>query len=284
MGAIFRIGELVSAAHNPHQQQPSQQKTFIRMQTLESLFSLSHFPSWFALAVGVFVLAGVVKGVVGMGLPTVAMGLLALRMPPAEAAALLVMPSLFTNLWQMRPWGLLGPALRRVGTMMVGICLGTGVGAVLLGAPAGAWAGVALGAALMVYATWGLAGAQWSVPARHERWLSPVVGAVTGFITSATGVFVIPAVPYLQALNLQRDELIQTMGLAFTMSTITLGLGLAWNGGYHMGDVGWSALLLIPAVVGMQLGTWLRSRLSPLWFKRCLMVSLLLLGASMVAR
>jgi len=118
-------------------------------------------PSWMWMAVGVFVLAGLVKGVVGLGLPTVAMGLLALRMPPAEAAALLVMPSLVTNLWQMRPFSTLGPALRRIGTMQIGICVGTGVGAALLGAPAGAWAGVALGVALVVYAAWTLAGAQW---------------------------------------------------------------------------------------------------------------------------
>lgn len=241
-------------------------------------------PSWMWMAVGVFVLAGLVKGVVGLGLPTVAMGLLALRMPPAEAAALLVMPSLVTNLWQMRPFSTLGPALRRIGTMQIGICVGTGVGAAVLGAPAGAWAGVALGVALVVYAAWTLAGAQWQVPPQHEGWLGPLVGSVTGFITSATGVFVIPAVPYLQALNLSRDLLIQTMGLCFSVSTLALAAGLAWNGSFSVGDVGRSAVLLVPALVGMQIGTWLRQRLSPLWFKRCLMVGLLLLGVSMVVR
>ncbi|RUZ51274.1 sulfite exporter TauE/SafE family protein, partial [Mesorhizobium sp. M7A.F.Ca.CA.004.05.2.1] len=49
----------------------------------------------------VFLAAGFVKGVVGMGLPTVAMGLLAVTMPPAQAAALLLSPSLVTNLWQL---------------------------------------------------------------------------------------------------------------------------------------------------------------------------------------
>ena len=44
-----------------------------------------------------FLVAGLVKGVVGMGLPTVAMGLLGLVMPPVQAAALLVVPSLVTT-------------------------------------------------------------------------------------------------------------------------------------------------------------------------------------------
>ncbi|MBF5006210.1 sulfite exporter TauE/SafE family protein [Diaphorobacter sp. NR2-3-3-1] len=236
------------------------------------------------MAMGVFMLAGLVKGVVGLGLPTVAMGLLALRMPPAEAAALLVVPSLVTNIWQMLPMTSLPALLRRMGPMQIGICAGTVVGALMIGAPAGAWATVALGVALIVYAGWALLGAQWRIAVAQERWLGPVVGSVTGLVTSATGVFVVPAVPYLQALSMQRDELIQAMGLCFTVSTLALAAGLAWNGSFTTGDVGRSALLLAPALIGMQLGTWLRARLSPLWFKRCLMVGLLLLGVSMVVR
>ncbi|QIL83689.1 sulfite exporter TauE/SafE family protein [Diaphorobacter sp. HDW4A] len=236
------------------------------------------------MAMGVFLLAGLVKGVVGLGLPTVAMGLLALRMPPAEAAALLVVPSLVTNLWQMQPMTSLPALFRRMGPMQLGICAGTAVGALLIGAPAGAWATVALGIALIVYSGWVLLGAQWRVAAGQEAWLGPVVGSATGLVTSATGVFVVPAVPYLQSLQMQRDELIQAMGLCFTVSTLALAAGLAWNGSFNTGDVGRSALLLVPALLGMQMGTWLRSRLSPLWFKRCLMMGLLLLGVSMVVR
>ncbi|HEY0438739.1 MAG TPA: sulfite exporter TauE/SafE family protein, partial [Xanthobacteraceae bacterium] len=57
---------------------------------------------WFQIAAvaAAFVLAGLVKGVIGMGLPTVAMGLLGLAMPPAQAAALLLIPSFVTNVWQ----------------------------------------------------------------------------------------------------------------------------------------------------------------------------------------
>ena len=66
---------------------------------------LAGHAAWGTLAAaGVFAVAGVVKGVVGLGLPTVAMALLALWMAPAQAAALLIVPSLLTNLWQMRPW------------------------------------------------------------------------------------------------------------------------------------------------------------------------------------
>jgi uncharacterized membrane protein YfcA len=231
----------------------------------------------------VFALAGVVKGLVGLGLPTISMALLALLMAPAEAAALLIVPSLVTNVWQIRPWGSLGPMLRRLGPMQFGVCFGTLVGAWALGAPAGEWAVVSLGAALIGYAAWGLAGASMSVRPPTERWLGPLIGAVTGLVTAATGVFVIPAVPYLQALGLRRDELIQAMGISFTVSTLALAVGLYFNARYSGATLGASVLMLLPALAGMAAGQYLRQKLSPALFRQCFLGSLILLGIHMIA-
>jgi uncharacterized membrane protein YfcA len=237
-----------------------------------------------AIAAVVFVLAGIVKGVVGLGLPTVSMALLALLMPPAQAAALLIVPSLVTNVWQIRPWQTLGPMWRRLATMQLAVFCGTLAGAWLLGAPSGAWATAALGVALVAYAALGLSGYRLGVRASSERWMSPLVGLITGFVTAATGVFVIPAVPYLQALGLQRDALIQAMGISFTVSTVALALGLSFNGGFSGADLGASALLLLPALAGMAAGQYLRERLSPTLFRTCLMGSLALLGTHMIVQ
>ena len=218
--------------------------------------TLSHLSlSLMLLTTTAFLLAGLVKGVVGLGLPTLAMALLALAMPPAQAAALLILPSLVTNVWQMRPWPTLAPMTRRLWPMQAGVVAGTLGGAWLLGAPAGAWAMQALGAALVVYGLWGLSGARVpQVPAGAERVLGPLVGAVTGLVTAATGVFVIPAVPYLQALGLTRDELVQTMGLSFTVSTVALAAGLMLNGQCSAAALSGSALMLLPAVLHARAG------------------------------
>lgn len=241
-------------------------------------------PAILAATIAVFILAGVVKGVVGLGLPTISMAMLALVMAPAQAAALLIVPSLITNLWQARPWPTLPRTLRRIGTMQLGVCVGTLAGAAWLGAPSGRWASVCLGLALVAYAAWGLFGSNPSVPHRHERVLGALVGAVTGVITAATGVFVIPAVPFLQALQLGKDGLIQAMGISFTVSTVALAAGLWFNGGYSPGAAGASVLMLLPALAGMALGQWLRSRLSASMFKLCFMISLALLGVWQVAQ
>lgn len=246
--------------------------------------ALATSPAALSGAIAVFLLAGLVKGVVGLGLPTVSMALLAFVFSPAEAAALLIVPSLVTNAWQLRPLAGLGPALRRLGGMQAGICAGTWAGALALGAPSGAWTMVSLGVVLVAYALWSLAGAEPSVSRETEEWLGPLVGVVTGLVTAATGVFVVPAVPYLQALGLQRDALIQAMGLSFTVSTLALAAGLFFNASYSAPLAGASALLLLPALLGMYLGQNLRRLLSPSLFRACFLGSLIVLGAHMIMR
>ena len=129
-----------------------------------------------------------IKGVVGLGLPTVSMALLALWMSPVQAAALLIVPSLVTNIWQTGPRMTFMPVLRRIGGMQVGVVIGTLGGALWLGVPAGAWASFALGVALVVYAVWGLTGRQLHVTDAQARWVGPLVGIVTGLVTAVTGV------------------------------------------------------------------------------------------------
>ena len=249
--------------------------------------SLTHFftdPLWL-FATAVFLAAGAVKGIVGLGLPTLAMALLALRMPPAQAAALLVLPSLVTNVWQMRPWPTLPALARRLAPMQASVVAGTLWGAWWLGAPSGAWAAVALGLALIAYGGWGLIGATLpQLAPRAQAAAGPVIGALTGLVTAATGVFVLPAVPYLQALGMARDDLVQAMGLSFTVSTLALAVSLAFNHQYPVSAAAGSVALVLPALIGMQAGQWLRQRLSPARFRVCFMAALIGLGAWMVLR
>ena len=62
----------------------------------------------------VFCLAGFVKGMVGLGLPTVSLGLLSIIVDLPTAMALLVIPSLATNVWQALAGGQIGALWRRL--------------------------------------------------------------------------------------------------------------------------------------------------------------------------
>jgi uncharacterized membrane protein YfcA len=237
------------------------------------------------LSIGLtFFLAGIVKGVTGMGLPTVAMGLLGAFMSPVAAAGLLIVPSFVTNVWQLAS-GLSFPALvKRLWLIMLGIVHGTvGSSSILASGPA-QWTTAGLGAALVIYAGFTLLARQLSVSAGVEKWLSPLIGLATGVVTGGTGVFVIPAVPYLQALGLSKDDLIQGLGLSFTVSTVALALGLAWRGALQVDGLAMSSLAIVPAIVGMWLGQAIRSRVSPTVFRRWFLICLLLLGIELILR
>jgi uncharacterized membrane protein YfcA len=253
---------------------------------MDALLSIlhAHGPLELALIFLVFVLAGLVKGVVGLGLPTVAVGLLGMMMAPREAAALLVVPSLVTNVWQLAAGPAAGALARRLWPMLAGIAAGTLIGGMLLPAGGADDAVAALGGALMMYAAAGLANFTLHVPPSGERAASPVVGLVTGAVTAATGVFVIPAVPYLQGLRLERDMLVQALGLAFTTSTIALAASLLLAGQFAMQAAGLSFFALAPALAGMLLGQWIRGRIRPEIFRRCFFLGLLALGLHLLLR
>jgi uncharacterized protein len=240
--------------------------------------------AYVAIVTGAFTLAGFVKGVIGLGLPTVSIGLLSLVMAPVEAVALLFVPSLVTNIWQLALGPNFRPLLKRQWTMLLSICIGIAIGAYLFGTVRYPGAKRWLGVSLLAYAAFGLSPLHFHVRQRDEPILSPIMGALTGLIASITGVFMVPNVPYLQALGLDRDDLIQALGLSFTISTIALGIGLGVQGSLPAATLGASLLTLIPALIGMAIGQKVRTAISARAFRICFFVGMALLGAELALK
>src|SRR5450755_575684 len=241
--------------------------------------------SEFTLLVGsTFLLAGLIKGVIGLGLPTVAMGLLGLAMPPVEAAALLIVPSLVTNLWQLIAGPRFGALVRRLWPLLLGVVVGTVGGSGIIAGRGGRAATAGLGVALAIYGATGLAKPRMRLQPAAETWAAPLVGLATGLVTGATGVFVIPAVPYLGWLGLVHDALVQALGLSFTVSTFALAAGLVLHGALPFATTATSLFAVAPALVGMALGGWLRARFRPEMFRLCFFVGLMALGVELILR
>ena len=232
---------------------------------------------------GIFFLGGFVKGVIGLGLPTIVMGLLSIAMPVAQAAATIVVPAVATNIWQI----LAGPALlalaKRFALMMLGVVVGTFATIGFL-TQSSAAATVALGGVIAAYGLLGFVPSRLEIGPRTERWLSPVVGLVNGAISGASGVFVIPSVPYLNSLRLGKEELIQAIGIHAFVCPLALGCALALRGRFEAGLAASSLMALLPALAGMYAGQRVRGRLKPEIFRRCFFMGLIALGGYMVLR
>jgi len=240
--------------------------------------------STLAAIAGAFLLAGFVKGVIGLGLPTVSIGLLGLLMTPAQAAAVLVVPSLVTNIWQAAVGGGLLALVRRLWPLLAGICIGTALGVVVLPHDDNGRATVWLGLALVIYAALGLVKVEFAVPRHAETWLGLLMGTATGAITVATGIFVMPGTPYIQSMEFDRDRLVQALGLSFTVSTITLAAALAYTGQVQTSLAWPSMVALVAALVGMGLGQLTRGKIKAETFRLCFFVGLMLLGLHLALR
>jgi uncharacterized membrane protein YfcA len=230
----------------------------------------------------IFFAAGMVKGVLGMGLPTFAMGFLGLLMPVPQAASLLTLPSLLTNVWQGFVGAGLRALLRRLWPLLLAIAAGV-AGAAWLPLPDERLGRQLLGGCLLAYGVGGLAG--WRPRPPRPAWeaaASVAAGVATGVVTALTGVFVLPVVPYLQSLQLDRDRLTQALGLSFTTSTLALAALLALRGELGMAASLQSSLALAPALAGMAVGQRLRRHMSEALFRRCFFAGLVLLGAGSI--
>jgi uncharacterized membrane protein YfcA len=235
-------------------------------------------------AFGAYLVAGFVKGAIGLGLPSIAIGLMALVMAPAQAATLLIFPSLVTNIWQALAGPYLPTLLKRFWLLLVGSVIGVWLGGGVLTSENSRIAAFGLGVALVCYGVIGLTGAQFSVRREAERWLGFPIGFTTGLVAGATGVFVLPAGMYFQALGLNKDELVQMLGVSFTVSTVALAAILLRDGVMELSNTTASLLAVMPALLGMVLGQRLRHSASPATFRTLFFSGMLLLGLAQAVR
>jgi uncharacterized protein len=230
------------------------------------------------LIAAAFLVAGFVKGVLGLGLPTVSMGLLAVSMPPVRALAIVVVPAIVTNIWQTFAGPYLRDIIRRLWPLMVGTVIGSWLNAGMLTGPYARFGPIVLGLLLVIYAALGLGKFTFSVARSNEKWVGGIVGLVTGAVSTVTGVQVIPSMPYMQAIGMERDELVQALGVFFTVATVALAFNLTSAGLLSAATALPGAIALVFAFTGMFIGQAVRSRMQPEAFRYWFLIAMILLG------
>ena len=233
---------------------------------------------------GTFLLAGGIKGVIGLGLPTVSLGLLAAVFDLTTAMALLLIPSFVTNVWQAVIGGNGKTILLRTWPFL---CLATAtiwLGSKALSTINPLYLSILLGVLLIAYAAVNLMGYRLTIAPPHEKWVGPLLGTTNGILTGMTGSFVVPGVMYLQAIGLPRDMLVQAMGMLFSLSTIGLAFALQKHNLLSSELATVSACAVIPAVIGMMVGQKVRKSLSERHFRKIFFISIFMIGGFIIAK
>lgn len=231
-----------------------------------------------------FLLAGSVKGILGFGFPIIALVILTLTVGLLDALAIIIVPTLATNIWQ----ALSGPHLQAIWRRMR-IYFVVAAIAVLLTARYLTSANVnlltaLLGAVLFFFALSRLCNVHFTVPREKERLLSVMLGTINGALTGLTGSFMVPSVLYMQALGFPKDMLVQAMGVFFALSTLMLTISLGSSNLINVEEIRLSGLALIPSFTGVFIGRWMRGQVDEAVFQKLFLFSVLALGAFLIWR
>ncbi|RJF68244.1 sulfite exporter TauE/SafE family protein [Rhodopseudomonas palustris] len=235
------------------------------------------------LIAAVFAFAGFIKGVIGLGLPTVSIGLLAVVMPPAHAMAIVIVPAIVTNIWQTFAGPYLRDILRRLWPLMLGAVVGIRLGSGLMTGPYARYGTLVLGGLLVIYGIIGLSRFRFQVAPAQEKWIGGPVGLITGVVSAATGVQVIPSMPFMQAIGMEKDELVQALGVFFTTATLALAFNLTDAGLLSVATALPGAIAMAAAFAGMFVGQAVRTRMHPDSFRRWFLISIIGLGCYLAA-
>ena len=221
---------------------------------------------------------GLVKGITGMGLPLVAVPVVALVLDLRDALPLMTASVVLSNVWQVAEAGNVRAAGARFWSIAAAIAGGTWLGVALISAANSRLLEGILGAVVILFVAASLL--RWApvVPKRAEAWLNPLVGAVTGTVGGLTSIFSPPLAIYLLALRIGREEFISVMGITMLAGSLSFTLALSGYGLLGGQEVVGSLLALLPATAGLALGGWVRRRISVALFQRIVMLLLLVIG------
>jgi hypothetical protein len=141
---------------------------------------------------------------------------------------------------------------------------------------------VVLGVLLVIYALLGLGHISFQVARRDEKWIGGIVGVVTGVISATTGVQVLPSMPYMQSIGMEKDELVQALGVFFTVATVALAFNLTSAGLLSAATALPGAVAMACAFTGMAIGQAVRARMEPEAFRRWFLIAMIFLGLYLV--
>ena len=237
------------------------------------------------LAVSVsFFCGGVVKGVVGMGLPLTALASMTTVLDLRTAVSLVVIPIILTNILQAFRGGMFKELLRKFWLMLLIAAAGVFVGVYCLYRFDPSYFLITLGIIVCAYSLNNLYSVRLSISEQSMPIMSPIVGACSGLAAGMTGTIGVPIAIYFQALGLKKDMFVQAVGIQFLFTGSILTLALFRQGGFTSEISIISAIAVIPSLIGMFAGKIIREKVSEDRFRTWLYVVLLFVGLNLIRK
>jgi len=238
------------------------------------------------LAALVMLFAGLVKGTLGFGMPMIAISGLGSIYAAEIAIAALIIPTLVANLWQSLRNGPVEAllSLRKYWLLNAVLLVTIWLSAQLVTRIPGHMLFLVLGGGVTAFGVIQIVGWRPRLNPRHQLRMQGVVGLVSGFFGGLSGVWGPPILMFLLALNTPKIEMVRVQGLSFLTGSIILGAAHLNSGVLNNSTIPFSALLLIPAILGLMVGFKLQDKLNQELFRRVTLVVLVLAGLNLLRR
>ncbi len=231
-----------------------------------------------------FFAGGISKGVTGLGLPLIAVPVMATAIDPRTAIAMMVVPTLTANAWIVYRGGRAAETWRRFWPLLLFMVVFTILGAQLLVRVDAATASLLLGLGLLLFCLTQVLPFSGRITPRMERWAGPAVGGVAGLMGGTTNFFGPPLVAYLTALRLPKDAFVASITFVFLITTFPLYGSLAAAGVLTLEIAAASAVAAVVVLAGVGSGGLIRKLVSQETFQRVLVAMLFLIALNLIRR
>ncbi len=229
-----------------------------------------------------FFVAAFIKGLTGLGFVSLCLPVIALFMKLEEAIPLVVLPSLLSNVMIIYQTGRFRQSIRRFWLLYLSAFPGIYAGVFILNMVGNYAAKIILGVLSIAYSILILLKIEISIPETKEKILSMPIGLTNGFLNGLTGTQIIPMLPYLLSLKLDRNGMINAINLGFTLSIIVLLIIFGKFDLISLETLKYSILGAIPVVAGIYIGGKLRHRVSEERFKLAVLIILIMIGVNLI--
>ena len=220
---------------------------------------------------------GFVKGTLGLGMPMVAVPVIAYFLPPTTAMMLLCFPILSTNFLQMQIKKGLG-SLRFL-PLLIFLTLGLLVGGRLILEIELNTVSIIIALSIIFAAIINFFGFRIkNVNLNFERPFTAVLGFFSGILGGLSTFYGPPILTYLISINISKEFFIRTIATMYFIGSIPLYGSLLYHGLCTIDDLIISFFLILPAIFGQYFGTKLRRTLSTELFRKSILITLMVLG------
>lgn len=238
--------------------------------------------TYLLIAACAFLFAGTIKGLIGLGLPTTVLGILAQFADPRQAIALLLLPILLSNLWQIYRGKMLAGTFKKLWPFCVTMCVLIYISTQFAATFSTGLLTLIVGVVIVVFVVTNVFVKSLQISEKRDRAYQVGLGSVAGIMGGITSLWAPPVVMYLFSKNLSKDEFVASVGLLLMSGCIPLLAGYVTAGLTTPSLLLYSLLMVIPTLIGFSLGEYARSFLKAEQFRKILLVVFFVLGINLI--